>query len=63
MATAANIQVGNTYYFGHRRTANVVTRVIPLENNSQFVARVYLKGPRGGEFVAHVREDGTCRKI
>ena len=61
--TAADIQVGKAFFFGHRQTPNIVTRVIPLENNSQYVARVYLKGPRGGEFVAHVRENGTCRKM
>lgn len=61
--TAQDIQIGKKFFFGYRQTPNVVTRVIPLENNSQYVARVYLKGPRGGEFVAHVREDGTCRKM
>jgi len=61
--TAADIEIGKVYYFGHRRTPNTVTRVIPLENNNQYVARVYLKGPRGGEFVAHVRDDGSCRKM
>lgn len=61
--TGSKITIGKTYYFGHKRTPNTVTRVIPLENNAQYAARVYLKGPRGGEFVAHVRLDGTCRKI
>lgn len=61
--TAADIQIGKTFYFGHRQVPNTVTRVIPMEANNQYVARVYLKGPRGGEFVAHVRENGTCRKM
>ena len=61
--TSADIKIGKTFYFGHRRTPNIVTRVIPLDNNNQYVARVYLKGPRGGEFVAHVRKDGSCRKM
>jgi len=63
MTTSINIEVGNTYYFGHRRTPNTVTRVIPLTGNSDYVARVYLKGPRGGESAAYIRKDGTCRKI
>lgn len=58
-----NIEIGKTFYFGYRKTPNTVTRVISLENNSQYVARVYLKGPRGGEFVAYVRPDGSCRKM
>lgn len=61
--TAADINIGKTYYFGYRRTPNTVTRVIPMDGNSQYVAQVYLKGPRGGEFIAHVRHDGSCRKI
>lgn len=46
-----------------RKTPNTVTRVTPLENDVQYIARVELQGPRGGKFVAHVRKDGSCRKI
>lgn len=61
--TAADIQIGKQFFFGYRRAANTVTRVIPMPNHNQYVAQVYLRGPRGGEFVAYVREDGSCRKI
>lgn len=61
--TASDINIGKTYYFGHRKTPNTVTRVIPLDNDATYVARVYLQGPRGGKFIAHVRHDGTCRKM
>lgn len=55
--------IADTYYFGAKRTPNKVTRVVPLDGHSQYVARVYLVGPRGGEFTAYVRKDGSCRKI
>lgn len=61
--TARDIAIGTKFFFGYRRTPNTVTRVIPLCDNSQYVAQVYLRGPRGGEFVAYVRGDGSCRKI
>ena len=51
------------YYFGYRKTPHKVTRVIPLENHNLYIARVYLEGPRGGEYTAYVRKDGSCRKI
>lgn len=57
------IYVGKTYYFGHRNTPNKVTKVIDMPNHNQFVAQVYLVGPRGGESVAYVRKDGSCVKI
>jgi hypothetical protein len=57
------ITIGQVYYFGYRRTPNVVTRVIPLENDSQLIAYIELKGPRGGTSRAYVRKDGSCRKI
>lgn len=55
--------VGTVYYFGHRKTPNKVTRVIPTPENNQYPAIVYLVGPRGGESRAYVRKDGSCRKI
>jgi len=57
------IEIGKVYYFGHRRTPNTVVAVTPLNSHNQYVARIVLAGPRGGEFVAHVRRDGSCRKI
>lgn len=61
--TASDITIGKIYYFGFRKTPNTVTRVTPLENDVHYVARVELQGPRGGKFVAHIRKDGSCRKI
>lgn len=61
--TAAEINIGKVYYFGWKKTPNTVTRVTPLPNHAQYIARIELKGPRGGKFVAHVRHDGSCRKI
>lgn len=61
--TARDIAIGTKFFFGYRRTPNTVIRVIPMQNHSQYVAQVYLRGPRGGEFIAYVREDGSCRKI
>lgn len=63
MTKADSIHAGKVYYFGHRNVPHVVTSVVPVERNVQFVAKVCLKGPRGGESVAYVRADGTCRKI
>ena len=54
--------VGTVFFFGYRKTPNVVTRVIPMKSKGA-VALVYLKGPRGGESRAFVRPDGSCRKI
>jgi len=61
--THQEIEIGKVFYFGYRNTPNTVTRVTPLENDVQYIARIELQGPRGGKFVAHVRKDGSCRKI
>lgn len=55
--------IGKKYYFGWKRTENVVTAVYPVDGNNQYIAWVTLRGPRGGEFRAFVRHDGTCRKM
>lgn len=60
---AKEINVGMVFYFGHKNTPNKVTRVINMQNHNQFSHRVYLKGPRGGEYIAYVRHDGSCVKI
>lgn len=57
------IETGKVFYFGWQRTPNTVTRVTELENNSQYVARIELVGPRGGKSIAFVGHDGTARKI
>lgn len=52
-----------TYYFGAKNVPHRVTRVVPLEGHSQFIAKVYLCGPRGGESIGFVRADGSCKRI
>lgn len=56
-------EIGTVYCFGHHGTPHRVTRVVPMFQNNQFVAIVYLLGPRGGESRAYVRKDGSCRKV
>ena len=60
------LSVGQKVYFGHRKTPNTVTRVIPWDGPKRadgIIATVYLQGPRGGEYRANYFEGGRCRKI
>lgn len=61
MEAVKTFNVGDTIYFGWKRTPNTVTRV--AEGNSQYPQFVYLRGPRGGEYRAFVRRDGSVRKV
>lgn len=56
------LQIGKVFYFGCNQTPNTVTKVIPYEGNSQYVARIELQGPRGGKSTAFVGRDGRVIK-
>ena len=55
------LKVGDTVFFGWKRTPNIVTRV--ASGNNQCRQIIGLRGPRGGESTAFVRLDGSVRKV